>query len=291
MIVDIHTHLWTPEYLPVEWLEDYHRKGLFDYDRIDVKRLIADLDEGGVDKAVVLAYELEHMWNPAKRMNRFVVEKVKEYPERLIGFAGVAPLDKYGRLNRRSLEDFEKYITEYGMKGMKMLPVGDHYKPNDNRVYVFYEKAAELKVPILLHQAATLAPPNTPMEYGRPTFLEEPLLDFPELKFLAAHFGYPWAEELLVMMRKIPNLYTDVSASVLYRPSILSRNLAMAKEYGVLDRALFGTDYPVTKQRPYVDWIKNSYNQIAEKNSFPVLTQEDISGILGGNAVRFLGLN
>ena len=129
------------------------------------------------------------------------------------------------------------------------------------------------------------------MEYGRPIHLDDPVQDFPELKFIVAHWGYPWTEELLVLMRKLPNLYADISASVLYRPSILAWNIAMAKEYKVLDRILFGTDYPVTKQKEYVDWLRNSYNQIAEKNVYPTLSQQEIDGILGGNAAQLLGLS
>jgi len=129
------------------------------------------------------------------------------------------------------------------------------------------------------------------MEYGKPIHLDDPVQDFPELKFIVAHLGYPWTEELLVLMRKLPNLYADISASVLYRPSILAWNLAMAKEYKVIDRILFGTDYPVTKQKQYIDWVRNKYNQIAEKNAYPTLHHQEIEKILGGNAMRLLDIS
>ena len=290
MIIDFHTHVWKPEHLPHGWVEDFHRKGFFNYDNVEVEDLITDMDEGGVDKAVILAYELVHKGRPLQPLNEFIAKVIIQNCDRLIGFVGIAPLDKYGRFNRKSFENFEEFVVEFGFKGMKLLPIYDHYKPNDRQVYPFYEKAVQLKIPVLLHQSATLTT-NTPMEYGRPIHLDDPVQDFPELKFIVAHWGYPWTEELLVLMRKLPNLYADISASVLYRPSILAWNIAMAKEYKVLDRILFGTDYPVTKQKEYVDWLRNSYNQIAEKNVYPTLSQQEIDGILGGNAAQLLNIS
>ena len=290
VIIDSHTHIWGLEHLPQEWIRDLRSKGFLNYDRIEVEQLIGDMDEAGVDKAIVLAHELEHKWSHSQPMNKFIAEIVNNNPDRLIGFAGAAPVNKYGRLNRRSLEDFEKSVVEMGLKGLKLLPIYDHYKPNDQKVYPFYEKAVELKIPVLLHQAATLTT-NTPMEYGKPIHLDDPVQDFPELKFIVAHLGYPWTEELLVLMRKLPNLYADISASVLYRPSILAWNLAMAKEYKVIDRILFGTDYPVAKQKQYIDWVRNKYNQIAEKNAYPTLHLQEIEKILGGNAMRLLDIS
>ena len=289
VIIDSHTHVWGSEHLPPEWIKDLRSKGFHRYDRIEFEQLIEDMNEAGVDKAVVLAHELQHKWSHPQPMNKYILDGIRKYPDRLIGFAGAAPLDRYGRFNRKSFENFEEFVVKFGFKGMKLLPIYDHYKPNDRQVYPFYEKAVQLKIPVLLHQSATLTT-NTPMEYGRPIHLDDPVQDFPELKFIVAHLGYPWAEELLVLMRKLPNLYADISASVLYRPSILAWNIAMAKEYKVLDRILFGTDYPVTKQKQYVDWLRNSYNPIAEKNAYPTLNQQEIDGILGGNAAQLLGL-
>ena len=42
-------------------------------------------------------------------------------------------------------------------------------------------------------------------------------MDFPDLKMIIAHLGHPWETDLIVLIRKCPNLYADISA-VHYRP-------------------------------------------------------------------------
>ena len=60
-----------------------------------------------------------------------------------------------------------------------------------------------------------------------------------------AHLGHPWINETLVLIRKNRNMYSDISA-LYYRPWQFYNALVAAMEYGVLDRLLFGSDYPFT---------------------------------------------
>jgi predicted TIM-barrel fold metal-dependent hydrolase len=290
MIIDAHTHLWEAKHLSPEVLEDWHRKGIFHYDNVSLEDLINDMDEAGVDKAVVVASSRARVWQQKESLNKYVASMIKKYPDRLIGFAGAAPLTIKNRVNWTSLNEFEIFVTEHGMSGMFLAPIYDHYRPDDKAAYIFYDKALELGVPVLFHQAATLTF-GYPMEYGRPIHLDDPVQDFPDLKFIVAHMGYPWTEELIVMMRKLPNLYADISASILYRPSILTWTLVLAKEYKVLDRILWGTDYPVSKPKPYIEWLIEKYNPLAEKKGYPTLTKDEIDGILGNNAQKLLQIS
>jgi predicted TIM-barrel fold metal-dependent hydrolase len=290
MLIDSHTHLWQARHISPDVKEEWHRKGFFNYDNISTKSLITDMNNAGVDKAIVVASVRARMWQPKESLNKYVAGEIEKYPDRLIGFAGAAPITRKNRINWNSLEEFEKYIIDYGMKGMKLTPIYDDYRPDDKAVYLFFEKAAELKVPVLLHQSATLTT-GSRMDYGRPIYLDDPAQDFPELNFIVAHMGYPWMAELIVMMRKLENLYADISASILYRPSILTWVLVLAKEYKVLDRIIWGTDYPVCKQKPYIEWLREKYNPLAEKKGYPTLTEKELDGILGGNIQKVVEIS
>ena len=57
-------------------------------------------------------------------------------------------------------------------------------------------------------------------------------MDFPDLKMIVAHLGHPWEEDLVVLIRKCPNVYTDISA-VHYRPWRYWQAMVTAMEYGV----------------------------------------------------------
>ena len=61
----------------------------------------------------------------------------------------------------------------------------------------------------------------------------------------AAHLGHPYEAETVVVIRKHPNVYADIS-SLHYRPFHLYHSLMLVQEYGVWDKVLFGSDYPFT---------------------------------------------
>ena len=114
--------------------------------------------------------------------------------------------------------------------------------------------------------------------------------DFPDLKICIGHMAYPWAEETLGLMRKCPNVYTDISAACI-RPTVLTWNLVMAKEYNMMDRTMYGSDYPCCAPRKdFIEWIKTDLNKQSEKSGWPTFTKGEIENILGNTAKEFLGL-
>jgi predicted TIM-barrel fold metal-dependent hydrolase len=72
----------------------------------------------------------------------------------------------------------------------------------------------------------------------------------------------------------------------------------MAKEYGVINRVIWGSDYDVywsdnndpskyfRKVKEETSWIKKDLNMICKRAGWPTLTQEEIDGILYGNVKR-----
>ena len=70
------------------------------------------------------------------------------------------------------------------------------------------------------------------------------MIDFPALRINVEHMAYPWTEELCALMKRAPNVYTDVS-ELFARPTLLAWNLVLAKEYRVIDRVIWGSDYDV----------------------------------------------
>ena len=126
--------------------------------------------------------------------------------------------------------------------------------------------------------------------------LDDIIIDFPELHINVEHMGYPWTQELLALMAHAPNVYADISA-LMRRPHLLAWNLVMAKEYGVLDRIFYGSDYVGEDAAYYLKlvkqelaWCTSELNEILTRSGWPTLTEEEIEGMLGGNVARFLKL-
>jgi len=254
---------------------------------IDLNAYISDMNDAGIDKSVVLGFNISRIdstWVPVDYIAKFL-----QRDDRLLGFYGGLPVDSRNRFNARDLKEFEEAVLEKGIKGLKLAPTYAHFYPNDRRVYPFYYMAAELGVPVLINMGSTMAT-FAMYDAGRPGHIDDVAQDFPDLKISIAQFAYPWAEETLGLMRKNPNVYTDISA-LCERPTVLAWNLVLAKEYAMTnDRVMFGTDYPHCNPRKFINWIRTDLNKQCEKSGWPTFTKGEIDNILGNTAKEYLGL-
>lgn len=256
---------------------------------VEPEKFVRDMDEAGSDKVVIQAFDITNVDPGTKIPDDYIYDNyIKKYPDRFIGFSCALPKDPNGRFSSENLTRFERAITELGFKGMKALPSYSQYPPNDRSMYPFYQKAVELGVPVLFHMGTTSFT-FAKLEYSNPIYLEDVALDFPELKICAAHMAYPWAAELLGLMRKCPNIYTDISV-LCSHPMELAWHLVLAKEYNVINRVMWGTDYPACNPKNYLDWIRKELNRILDRCGWPILSDKEINMILGENAFKFLGL-
>ena len=123
--------------------------------------------------------------------------------------------------------------------------------PNDRRYYPLYVECIELEIPFCLQVGH--AGPLMPSEPGRPIpYLDQVACDFPELKIVGGHIGYPWTQEMIAMATKYPNVYIDTSA---YKPSRYPPELvAFMKKHGKR-KVLFGSNFPMIPPSVCLDEI------------------------------------
>jgi len=100
---------------------------------------------------------------------------------------------------------------------------------------------------------------------------------------IMAHMAHPWCEECIVIIRKRPNVYAEVSA-LFYRPWQFWTMLVAAQEYRVNDRnkIFWGTDFPFSEVRESIDGLRNVNAQV-EGTSLPRISQATIDSILHSN--------
>ena len=84
--------------------------------------------------------------------------------------------------------------------------------------------------------------PLMPLEVGRPIYLDEVALEFPELTIIGGHIDYLWTYEAIAVATKHRNVYIDTSAYTVerYPPQLLG----YLKHHGS-QKVLFGTNYPM----------------------------------------------
>ena len=176
---------------------------------------------------------------------------------------------------------------ELGLRGLKLGPIYQGFHPLDGRAFGVYAKAAELGLPILIHQGTTF-PRLAPLKVANPLLLEDVALAFPQLQIVIAHMGHPWMAETIVLIRKHPNLYADISA-LHYRPWQFYNGLILALEYGVEDKLLFGSDWPFATPAETAAGLR-SINRFTEGTALPRVPDDVIEQIIGRDSLALLGL-
>ncbi len=280
MIVDCHTHLWNgPKDFSDELRNELASVGYCD-EIISVSPERHAAATSSVDCSIV--FGLRAPLSGFFSVNDTVAEYVQTNPKRLIGFAALDPTES------SVLEELDRVVDQLGLRGIKLTPIYSGYHPFDERVLPIYERAEELRLPILFHQGATF-PRKAPLKFAMPHQLEDIALRHPDLKMIVAHLGHPWEAETIVLIRKQPNVFADISG-LFGRPWQFYNSLRLAVEYGVVHKLLFGTDFPFFTFEDTVDGLRNivDWSQKMEVPSLPIQLPDDI---INQNTLQLLGLS
>ncbi len=280
MMVDVHTHVWEcPCHIGERFIDDARRTAGEGYKDIHV-----DLDKHweamqAVDRAVVLGFRARHVGVLVP--NEYVAEYVARHPEKLIGFCSVDPQDP------DAVEQLDDSVQRLKLQGLKMGPIYQNVAPGDSRFRRIMKRAEELRIPMLIHQGTTFCE-NVSLEIANPIQLQPLAQEFPNLRMVIAHLGHPWIDETLVLIRKHPNLYSDISA-LYYRPWQFYNALVSAMEYGVLDRLLLGSDYPFTTPTSTMEALRK-VNQMVEGTHLPRIPEAKIEAMIHRDTLDLLGI-
>jgi len=272
MIVDCHTQVWderalftaraSPEQIaPDPGTEARHLEAL-----------------GTVDRAIVLGFKSRFL--NAEIPNRHVADYVRRNSSKLIGFAGIDPTDGH------CLDEIRTACEELNLKGVCVSPALQDYHPSDTRAMRVYEECARRRLPVMFEQSHRCA--QARMEFARPYLLDEVAREFPDLRVVIAHMGYPWIEETIALLGKHEHVYADVSG-LLGQPWRCYTALLAAYEHGVIDRLLFGSDFPYLSPAEGIEALY-SINQIRVGSNLVAIPRQHLSGIVERDALALLGI-
>jgi len=229
---------------------------------LPVAATVAAMDQANVSKSLISAWVA-----PRNVMisNDEVAGFVAQAPERLIGVGSVDIAKPMA-----AVREIQRCVNELGFKAIRVLPWLWEVPPTDRRFYPIFAACCELGIPFCTQIGHT--GPLMPSEVGRPIYLDQVALDFPELAIVAGHIGYPWTEEALAVATKHEHVYIDTSAYTVRRyPAAL---VEFMRGHG-RNKVLFGTNYPMIAPAKALDGLD------------ALSLDDDVRGLfLGGNAQR-----
>ena len=195
--------------------------------------LIAEMDTANVSISLISSW-----YGPSGDLisNDETEAAIDAAPTRLKGFISVDLNDPMGAVREiRKRADSGKFV------GVRIVPWLWGLPPNDRRYYPIYAACVDAGLPFCT-QIGHTGPLKT-SETGRPIpYLEDVLLEFPELVVVGGHVGFPWIDEIVSLTHKFPNFYVDTSAYVTHRlpESFVSFMKGEGKK-----RVMFGTNFPM----------------------------------------------
>lgn len=263
-------------------------------DFYDVHKLIAVLDELGVDKVVLLPglkndghshhtpnlakffprQDIMFFMNKVIRMlasnlkpsesmekkNEYVYHFVQQYPHRIIQFYWADPHDE------GVVDELYKKHQQWHFKGVKVHQCCNDFSCDAKALHEVADFAGEKGIPLLIHLYSK-------EEARKFVGLAQ---DHPHTQFIVAHLI--GLEMMEAHARALKNVYFDISPT----PFISQYRIARAVKGFGAERIIFGSDTPYGK-----DNLKNNLWKVRNMK----LSQEQKDLILGGNMGRLLGLN
>lgn len=199
----------------------------------NVASTLAAMDQGGVDIALLSAW---HGPQGSLISNEEVAECIDAAPDRFRGLASVDLTDPM-----QAVRDIRRWVDGQRFVGVRVVPWLWDLPPNHRLYYPIYAACVDAGVPLCTQIGHT--GPLKPSETGRPIpYLEDVLLDFPELVVVGGHVGFPWIDELVSLAIKFRNFHVDTSAYALHR--LPPDFVALMKGVG-RGRVMFGTNWPM----------------------------------------------
>ena len=207
---------------------------------MDDETVIAALDQAGIDRTLITGFDEFSSVHETFIPNELVAGLAERHPDRFIPFAGADVL-----AGMDAVRDFEHLVRDRGFRGLSVRPFMIGVPADDRRYYPLYAKCVELDVPVSIHSSANWTTVAV-SDLGHPRHIDVVAADFPELKIVMSHAGYPWVLESALLAWKYPNVYLELAA---HRPSYLATpgtGWEPLLRYGtttIRDKVLFGTGW------------------------------------------------
>ena len=303
MIVDCHVHAWRyPDHFPNKeamvrsqparrknWTDEQWKQ-MWDN---PIENYFEEA-KNRIDKAIVVGInspEALGMYTP----NDYIRGLAEQYPDKLEWCCCVLPTDP------EAVEEVERGY-ELGCVALgEIAPGYGMYYANDPRAYKVWAKAQELGLPVIIHGGFSQPTPLR-TKYCDLTAIDDMAIDFPDLKIVLCHMGYPEYEYASNLIHKHSNLFGGIEWLTMLGNldrRVMSKYLPqvdyayyyhfihpilyhLSGNWGDTDDLIFGTDWSASGGDKSVEIFEN-INEITRKLNLPEIPNEIIHKLLHEN--------
>jgi uncharacterized protein len=172
----------------------------------DDAQVLASLDTAGITRALITGFNEASTGGTAFVTNEAIAAVAGRHPQRFIPFAGVDIMR-----GAEAVRELQYWVRERQFVGLSLRPFMIGLPADDRRYYPFYETCVELGIPVSIHASANWTTCR-PSDLGHPRHFDVVACDFPALKLILSHAGYPWVLEACLLAWKHPNVYLELAA-------------------------------------------------------------------------------
>lgn len=213
--------------------------GAFVLNYATTEKLLADMDNNGISKAVI------QQINPPNQNSADMMENIVTQNERLYTFGSIHPFDN-------DIDGKIKHYMDLHINGWKLNPHVCGFSIDCKESLALIEKLSKTGFPILccsgLGLPQNVLSTNIPSRQTKKDVLNQKLdkfelilNTFPDTKFILAHSGCYEFENMVHLLQNHQNVYTDISIQPATHIKTLIDTVGTEK-------ILFGTDYPFVTQ-------------------------------------------
>ncbi|MGQ7791988.1 amidohydrolase family protein [Faunimonas sp. B44] len=230
--------------------------------------LLDEMDRAGVTMGVVVG-RMSGAFGSVS--NDDVAAIVADHPGRFVGVASIDPASRDGaiaEITRAAEAGFRAVNIEPASYPVPMLA-------DDRRLYPIYAHCEGLRIPVLIMAGGSAGPD---LSFTEPAHLDRVAADFPELRIVVTHGGWPWVHQVLHIAYRRPNVYVSPDQYLANMPGM--NDYVAAADGFLSDRFLYGSSYPFTPVDTYAEWFLR----------LPI-RPEAMERVLFRNAAELLGID
>jgi uncharacterized protein len=205
--------------------------------------LLTEMDQAGVALGVVQARVSDFFGSIA---NDDVAAIVRDHPGRFIGIAAIDPMNRTA-----AIAEIDRTMAA-GFKGINIEPGAYPVPiyPDDRRLYPIYAHCEDRGIPVIIMAGGNAGPD---LSYSFPVHFDRVAGDFPQLRMVVSHGGWPWVSEILHVAFRRPNVY--VSPDMYLHEAPGWEEYIKAANGFLADRFIYASCYPLAPVKEYAEWF------------------------------------